>query len=37
LARSCIELEPTKPKGFQKPVRNFEVPWQTRSDPTTAA
>lgn len=29
LAKSCLELEPTKPKGFQKPVRNFEVPWQT--------
>lgn len=29
LAQTCVELEPTKPKGFQKPVRNFEVPWQT--------
>ena len=29
LAATCLELEPTKPKGFQKPVRNFEVPWQT--------
>lgn len=29
LAATCVELEPTKPKGFQKPVRNFEVPWQT--------
>ena len=29
LAARCIEQEPTKPKGFQKPVRNFEVPWQT--------
>lgn len=29
LAAKCIEQEPTKPKGFQKPVRNFEVPWQT--------
>jgi adenylate cyclase len=37
LARSCIELEPTKPKGFQKPVRNFEVPWQTGSETTAAA
>ena len=27
LAATCIEQEPTKPKGFQKPVRNFEVPW----------
>jgi len=25
-----VELEPATPKGFQKPVRNFEVPWQTR-------
>ena len=29
LAATCLEQEPTKPKGFQKPVRNFEVPWQT--------
>ena len=29
LAARCIEQETTKPKGFQKPVRNFEVPWQT--------
>jgi adenylate cyclase len=29
LAARCVEQEPTKPKGFQKPVRNFEVPWQT--------
>ena len=28
LATKCIELEPTKPKGFKKAVRNFEVPWQ---------
>ncbi|NOS69538.1 MAG: CHASE2 domain-containing protein [Verrucomicrobia bacterium] len=28
LAATCIEQEPTKPKGFNKPVRNFEVPWQ---------
>jgi class 3 adenylate cyclase/CHASE2 domain-containing sensor protein len=28
LAATCVEQEPTKPKGFQKPVRNFEVPWQ---------
>ena len=28
LAARCVEQEPTKPKGFQKPVRNFEVPWQ---------
>jgi class 3 adenylate cyclase len=29
LAATCLEQEPTRPKGFQKPVRNFEVPWQT--------
>jgi class 3 adenylate cyclase/CHASE2 domain-containing sensor protein len=28
VAATCIEQEPTTPKGFQKPVRNFEVPWQ---------
>jgi class 3 adenylate cyclase/CHASE2 domain-containing sensor protein len=28
LAATCIEQEPTTPKGFQKSVRNFEVPWQ---------
>ena len=28
LAATCVEQEPTKPKGFQKAVRNFEVPWQ---------
>lgn len=28
LAASCIELEVVTPKGFQKPVRIFEVPWQ---------
>jgi adenylate cyclase len=27
LAASCVELEPARPKGFQKPVRNFEVRW----------
>jgi class 3 adenylate cyclase len=32
LAQTCLELEPTKPKGFQKPVRNFEVPWQNRNE-----
>lgn len=31
LAATCIEQEPARPKGFQKPVRNFEVPWQTPS------
>lgn len=29
LAARCVEQEPTKPKGFQKLVRNFEVPWQS--------
>lgn len=27
LAAACIELEPARLKGFQKPVRNFEVRW----------
>jgi adenylate cyclase len=27
LSAKCVELEPTTPKGFHKPVRNFEVPW----------
>jgi class 3 adenylate cyclase/CHASE2 domain-containing sensor protein len=31
LAQMCVELEPTKPKGFQRPVRNFEVRWQAGS------
>lgn len=35
LAATCIELEPTKPKGFQRPVRNFEVPWQLPDPATT--
>jgi class 3 adenylate cyclase len=29
LAATCVEQEPATPKGFQKPVRNFEVPWRT--------
>ena len=28
LAAICVEQETTTPKGFQKPVRNFEVPWK---------
>lgn len=28
LAATCIEQEPTTPKGFLKPIRNFEVPWR---------
>ncbi len=28
LAATFIEQEPTRPKGFHKPVRNFEVPWR---------
>jgi class 3 adenylate cyclase/CHASE2 domain-containing sensor protein len=31
LAALCIELESVTPKGFQKPVRIFEVPWQNNS------
>lgn len=31
LAATCVEQEPTKPKGFQKPVRNYEVPWHQPS------
>jgi class 3 adenylate cyclase len=37
LAARCIEQEPTTPKGFQKPVRNFEVPWQTAGNSQTPA
>ena len=37
LAATCIEQEPTTPKGFQKPVRNFEVPWRTETDRPTPA
>jgi class 3 adenylate cyclase len=29
LAATCIEQEPATPKGFLKPVRNFEVPWHS--------
>jgi class 3 adenylate cyclase/CHASE2 domain-containing sensor protein len=29
LAARCIELESATPKGFQKPIRIFEVPWQS--------
>ena len=29
LAANCVEQEPTIPKGFQKPVGNYEVRWQT--------
>ena len=28
LAATCVELFPVKPKGFQNPVRIYEVPWQ---------
>jgi len=28
LASICVELFPVKPKGFQNPVRIYEVPWQ---------
>ena len=27
LAATCIEREPMTPKGFNKPVRIYEVPW----------
>lgn len=27
LAATCVEREPMTPKGFNKPVRIFEVPW----------
>lgn len=27
LAATCVELEPVTPKGFNRPVRIFEVPW----------
>ena len=37
LAATCVEQEPTKPKGFQKPVRNFEVPWQPPSGKSSGA
>ncbi len=37
LAATCVEQEPTKPKGFQKPVRNFEVPWQPPSGKSSDA
>lgn len=29
LAATCIEREPMTPKGFNKPVRIYEVPWRT--------
>jgi len=28
LASTCVELFPVKPKGFQNPVRIYEVPWR---------
>jgi adenylate cyclase len=33
LAASCLEQEPATPKGFQRAIRNFEVPWRTDSLP----
>lgn len=33
LAATCIEREPTTPKGFTKPVRIFEVPWLPLGEP----
>jgi class 3 adenylate cyclase/CHASE2 domain-containing sensor protein len=32
LAATCIEQEPATPKGFQKPVRNFEVSWRNANN-----
>jgi len=39
LAATFIEQELATPKGFQKPVRNFEVPWRNGAGatPTTTA
>ncbi|MCC6820176.1 MAG: adenylate/guanylate cyclase domain-containing protein [Verrucomicrobia subdivision 3 bacterium] len=36
LAATCIEQEPTRPKGFQKPIRNFEVPWRPPNEKPAA-
>jgi len=30
LAAACTELSPVTPKGFTKPVRIYEVPWQNK-------
>ncbi len=30
LAATCTELSPVTPKGFTKPVRIYEVPWQNK-------
>jgi class 3 adenylate cyclase len=27
LAATCVELDPVTPKGFNRPVRIYEVPW----------
>ena len=32
LAETCVEQGAAILKGFQKPVRNFEVPWQAGKD-----
>lgn len=37
LAATCIEQQPTTPKGFQRPVRNFEVPWRIDNGGSTTA
>ncbi|MBI3879528.1 MAG: adenylate/guanylate cyclase domain-containing protein [Verrucomicrobia bacterium] len=34
LAATCVELAPVIPKGFQKPIRIFEVPWKTATTDT---
>jgi len=36
LAARCVEQEPTTPKGFQKPVRNFEVLWRNGHNTASA-
>jgi len=33
LAATCVEQSPTTPKGFQQPVKNYEVPWLTGLGP----
>lgn len=33
LAATCVELDPVTPKGFNRPVRIFEVPWRPPESP----
>lgn len=37
LAEACSELEATRPKGFQKPVKIYEVHWQATTHPERSA